>query len=289
MGESRKTSVLRAGRRRRPGRLLGPVIGAAALLAAGAMLAPAGASMRTASHHSGLGVLQPVAGEAVPLHGGTVASLNWSGYAVTGTGITGVASTFTVPTAGLIPPGFTATWAGIGGYNTSDLIQAGVGEQSLPSAPLLGPQYNAWYEILPDAETPISGCSTDPNCTVNPGDVVSVNITNTTGNTWNISISDSTRGWTFAKTLTYASSRSSAEWILEAPTLAVVQTIPAPVGVAHFGPTSTFNQGGTKTIAQGNPTMIDMGLGIGPNEATPSPLASNGQSFDVCTYSSSCT
>lgn len=286
MGESRKTFVLPVVRSRRAGRLLGSVMGAVALLAAGAMLSPAGAA--TASHHSGLGVLQPVAGEAVPLHGGTVSSLNWSGYAVTGSGITGVASTFTVPSAGLIPPGFTATWAGIGGYSTSDLIQAGVGEQSLPSAPLLGPQYNAWWETLPNAETPLSGCSPDPNCTVNPGDVVTVNITNGGGNLWKIAMADANH-WSWSKTVSYASSESSAEWILEAPTLAVVQTIPAPVGVAHFGPTSTFNQGGTKTIAQGNPTMIDMGLGIGPNEATPSPLASDGQSFDVCTYSSSCT
>ncbi|HET7523968.1 MAG TPA: G1 family glutamic endopeptidase, partial [Acidimicrobiales bacterium] len=150
MGESRKTFTLRPVRR---GRLLGSVIGAAALLAAGATLSPAGASMRAASHRSGSGVLQPVAGKAVPLHGGTVSSLNWSGYAVTGTGITGVASTFKVPTAGLVPPGFTATWAGIGGYSTSDLIQAGVGEQSLPSAPLVGPQYFAWWETLPNAET----------------------------------------------------------------------------------------------------------------------------------------
>jgi len=288
MGESRRTFVLRPGRRGRPGRLLGTVIGAAALLAAGAMLAPAGASMRAASHRSALGVLQPVAGKAVPLHGGTVSSLNWSGYAVTGTGITGVTSTFTVPTAGLIPPGFTATWAGIGGYNTSDLIQAGVGEQSLPSAPLVGAQYSAWWETLPNAETPISGCSGDPNCTVNPGDSVTVNIANAGGNNWKISMTDANH-WSWSLNVSYASSESSAEWILEAPSLAVVQTIAAPVGVAHFGPTSTFNQGGTKTIAQGNPTAIDMGLGIGPNEATPSPLAADGQSFDVCTYSSSCS
>ena len=68
--------------------------------------------------------------ERLPAHGGTADSLNWSGYAVTptGGGITAVSSTFTVPTAGLVPPGFAATWTGIGGYNTSDLIQAGTAE-----------------------------------------------------------------------------------------------------------------------------------------------------------------
>lgn len=46
-----------------------------------------------------------------------------------------------------MPPGFAATWTGIGGYNTSDLIQAGTAEQSAPSNPLLGDQYYAWYEL----------------------------------------------------------------------------------------------------------------------------------------------
>lgn len=272
---------------KRRARLIGALTGVGMLVAGSALLSPAGAASRLALHRFGTGIFQPVAGEAVPLHGGSTSSLNWSGYAVTGSGISGVASTFTVGAAGLLPPGFAAQWAGIGGFNTTDLIQAGVGEQSLPSAPLLGPQYFAWYEILPAAETPISGCTGDANCTVRPGDSVTVKITNAGGNNWNISMSDAGH-WSYAKTLSYASSESSAEWILEAPTLVAAQTIVAPVGTAHFGPLSTFTSGTTKTIAQGNPTLIDMGLGVGPNEATPSALASDGQSFNDCTYASSC-
>ena len=275
-------------RRRR--RCLGAVMAAGVMVATGALLAPAGASARASLHRFGTGVLEPVAGEAVPLQGGTVTSLNWSGYAVTGSGITGVAGSFQVPPAGLLPPGFTATWAGIGGYTSgsTDLIQAGVGEQSLPGAPLVGPQYYAWWETLPNAETPLTNCTGDSNCTVNPGDQVSVNISNAGGNTWKISMTDSGH-WSWATTTQYSSSESSAEWILEAPTLAVLQTIPAPVGTAHFGPTSTYTSGGSShTIAQGNPDLIDMGLGVGPNEATPSALASDGQSFNDCTYSNSC-
>jgi hypothetical protein len=233
------------------------------------------------------GVLQPSGHGALPLHGGTVDSLNWAGYAVTpGSGVTAVDSTFTVPSAGLLPPGFSATWAGIGGYSSSDLIQAGVGEQSLPGNPLLGAQYYAWYEILPAAETPISGCSGDPNCTVTPGDQITVEIHNVSGDTWSVNLTDAGK-WTYTKQLTYASSESSAEWIQEAPTL-VVQTIPAPVGTVHFGPTSTFTRGGTTaTIAQGNPTLIDESPGL-INEATTSPLAADGQSFNVCVYAQTC-
>lgn len=285
MGEMRAgRSVGRRGLGRRG--LAGVAVAGAALLAVGALLSPATAAGRSAARP--LGLFQPVAGESIPLHGGTVDSLNWSGYVVTPSApVTNVSSTFTVPTAGLLPPGFTATWTGIGGYTSgsTDLIQAGVGEQSLPSTPLLGPQYYAWIETLPNPEQPIQGCSGDPNCTVNPGDVVSVTINNTSGNAWTISMSDSGH-WSYSKSLNYQSSRSSAEWILEAPTLAVVQTIPAPVGTAHFGPTSTFNGG--QTIASGNPTTIDMGPGVGLNEATPSVLSSSGEAFNVCTYASSC-
>jgi hypothetical protein len=236
------------------------------------------------------GVLEPTAPNAVlPTHGGTVDSLNWSGYAVTpGSGVTAVNGSFVVPSAGALPPGFSAQWAGIGGYNTNDLIQAGVGENSTPSNPLLGPQYFAWYEILPASETPLTGCSGDANCTVRPGDAISVNIHNVSGNTWSVSVADSGH-WTYSHTLTYPSSESSAEWIQEAPTLVVLQTLPAAVGTVHFGPTSTYTHAGTtSTIAAGNPTRINESpVGV-VNEATTSPLASDGQSFNVCVYVQTC-
>ena len=62
------------------------------------------ASARTGS---GIGALVPDhKGEVLPAHGGSADSLNWSGYAVTPSSdnITAVTSTFTVPSAGLVPP-----------------------------------------------------------------------------------------------------------------------------------------------------------------------------------------
>jgi hypothetical protein len=267
--------------------LCGLVAAAAAVtvLASASIASAAGLHSRAPS---GLGVLIPAhKGQVLPLHGGTTSSLNWSGYAVTpGSGITAVSSTFIVPTAGLAPPGFAATWAGIGGYSTSDLIQAGTAEQSLPANPVLGPQYYAWYELLPNSETQLTNCSGDANCTVTPGDSISVNISDVSGSTWSISVADSGK-WSWSQNVSYSSTKSSAEWILEAPTL-VAQTILAPVGTVHFGPTSTYTDGGgTHTIAAGNPTQIDLGTGV-VNEATPSALASDGQSFNDCAYALSC-
>src|SRR4051794_2236905 len=76
---------------------------------------------------------------AIPRANATEDSLNWSGYAVTAPAaqkITNVSSTFVVPAVNSTTPGFAATWTGIGGFNTSDLIQAGTAEEYIPG---LGP------------------------------------------------------------------------------------------------------------------------------------------------------
>jgi hypothetical protein len=258
-----------------------------------AMLTGAGTAGAKAAHAKraahGLGVLVPAhKGEVLPRRGGTADSLNWSGYAVTpsASNVTAVSSAFTVPAAGLVPPGFAATWTGIGGYNSSDLIQAGTAEQSAPDNPVLGPQYYAWYELLPASETQLTNCTGDANCTVTPGDNVTVNISQVSGDTWSIAMSDAGK-WSWSKNVTYSSTESSGEWILEAPTL-VAQTVLAPVGTVHFGPTSTYTAGGTThTIAQGDPTQIFLSPGV-VNEATPSALAADGESFNDCAYAQSC-
>src|ERR1700691_4396415 len=173
-GVSRTIQTRRVTMSRR--RILRPVVrttSAAALLGAVGSFCAA-AALAGPSAQSGVNHLIRVSGD-------TADSLNWAGYAVTpGSGITGVSGTFTVPTAGELPPGFSASWAGIGGYTTSDLIQAGVSENSALGGEVLGGQYNAWYEILPASETEITGgCSGSvPSCTVNPGDKITVNIAN---------------------------------------------------------------------------------------------------------------
>ncbi len=266
---------------------------ALAVLGSGALAGATTPSHRVAAHRLDAGgvMLRANPHRALPLHGGTTTSLNWSGYAVVPTtdDITAVSSTFTVPAAGLVPPGFAATWTGIGGYDSQDLIQAGVAEQSLPSNPVLGPQYYAWYELLPASETQLTGCTGDATCAVAPGDKVTVNISQVSSGTWAISVADAGH-WTWSLDVPYASTESSAEWILEAPSLAGAQTVIAPVGTTSFGPTSTYTAGGvTHTIAQGDPVQIDLSPLAGTvNEATPSALAADGQSFNDCAYAQSC-
>jgi len=261
---------------------------AVGVLTAGALLVGASTSMA-----KGLPKIRPFepahSGEVLPLHGGTVQSGNWSGYAVTPSAdnVTGVDSSFIVPTASPLIPGFAATWDGIGGYSTSDLIQAGVSENSPETGLIEGGDYNAWYEILPASETEITDCTGNSACTVNAGDQITVDIQLVTGQTWNIDIADPTEGWTWDQDINYASSESSAEWILEAPTV-IEQTILADVGTASFGSDDTYttSDGVTHTIAAGDPTEIELspeGIGV-LEEATPSALAADGSSFNDCSY-----
>jgi hypothetical protein len=80
------------------------IVFVAMLIGAGTAGAKAGHAKRSA--HA-LGVLIPKKGTILPRHGGTADSLNWSGYAVTPSAgnVTAVSSRFTVPPAGLVPPG----------------------------------------------------------------------------------------------------------------------------------------------------------------------------------------
>jgi hypothetical protein len=62
----------------------------------------------------------------------------------------------------------------------------------------------------------------------------------------------------------------------------------AQVGAAYFGAISNYTTGGHRhTIASGRPVKVNMGAGVG-TEAVTSNLASNRQSFRVCTYALTC-
>jgi len=244
---------------------------------------------------AGLGALSLIGGLSMTAAGPATAATvgvpnisgNWAGYVATGTNITSVTGSWTVPNAGTVPPGVSATWVGIGGYKTSDLIQAGTQQASAPySSVFAGGAYGAWYELLPASPVYFTGCAGDPTCSVAPGDHMSVTITNTGGNSWNIDMTD-TGKWSYTNTtINYVSSESSAEWIHEAPSAA--GAVPIPVGgsgtVTFDGANSTVINGVTKTIGESN-AVSTVAL---PVETTVSALDSDEDGFNVCTYSLSC-
>src|SRR5438128_1026718 len=61
---------------------------------------------------------------AIPAAGGGN-SRNWAGYVATGSNYTAVRGTWVVPTVSSSRIGIDATWVGIGGVRSQDLIQSG--------------------------------------------------------------------------------------------------------------------------------------------------------------------
>jgi hypothetical protein len=183
-------------------------------------------------------------------------SSNWSGYAITGSGLSAATGSWVVPAVSASRKAtYSSSWVGIDGFNNSSLIQTGT-EQDYYNG---SAHYDAWWEILPAAETVISSIS------VHPGDVFSASVTKGSGSSWTITITDNTTRASFTTTQTYTGPQTSAEWIQEAPT---VGGRVAPL--AHYGQT-VFDPG---TVNGANPglTAADGGVMVqkGVQVSTPS-------------------
>jgi len=199
-------------------------------------------------------------------------SNNWSGYAATGGTFTGVTGTWTVPepeTSGVMAS--SATWVGIGGANSRDLIQAGTEETSDGSGLV---HYDAWIETLPQPSHPVQ-------FTVRPGDSVTVSIAQRAAGEWQISFRNNTTGQSYQTTVQYTSSLSSAEWIQEAPS-GRRQVLPLDsFGTIKFSGGSAFKDGKSVTISEAGAKPITMVDVQGNVLATPSALTADGSGFSV--------
>jgi hypothetical protein len=198
-------------------------------------------------------------------------SRNWSGYVASGGTFTAVSGTWTVPTVAPTGTSADATWVGIGGATTTDLVQAGT--QALVDKGVV--QYEAWIETLPQASQPVP-------LTVAAGDTVTVSITQRSVNFWGISMIDVTTGGSWTGTVQYASSASSAEWIQEAPSTGKGVVILDRFGTVEFTNASTVMNGTAVTPAAAHATAVTMvNRKTGVTLATPSALGPDGASFGV--------
>jgi hypothetical protein len=202
-------------------------------------------------------------------------SANWSGYAATGGTYTAVSGTWSVPQFSPdSSAGADATWVGIGGVNTHDLIQAGTQQTVSGSG---STQYQAWVETLPQASHPVP-------LTVNPGDSISISINQSPDaqDQWQVSFTNNTTGQTYQVTEHYTSSMSSAEWIEEAPSAARGRQIPLDnFGSIDFSQGSTIKDGRTVNIADAGAKPISMVARTSRQTAKPSSLGADGGSFTV--------
>jgi hypothetical protein len=229
--------------------------------------------------------------QATPLPAVTTSaetSHNWSGYATTSGTFTGVTGTWTVPqpssassTSGATP-GVGATWVGIGGVNSRDLIQAGT--QDITSGGQH--EFQAWIEMLPQASQQVP-------LAVAPGDSITVSIAESSAGSgsWQISMANNTSGKSFQTTAQYQSSESSAEWIEEAPAAGNGNTI-VPLdnfGSVSFAGASAVENGQTLDMAQAGAQSITMLNSANQALAVPSSIGSDGSSFTVTRTSAPAT
>jgi hypothetical protein len=171
-------------------------------------------------------------------------SSNWGGYAVqtiSSDPVDSVTGSWVVPTVTGTGTTYSALWVGIDGYSSSTVEQIGT-EQDVVNGKA---SYSAWWEMYP------SGSNTISKITVNAGDTITASVTyqSATSN-FLLTISDSPKGGgaaeTYSTTQALASQgrtrtvaqRSSAEWIIEAPSNGYSILPLANFGTASFSEAS---------------------------------------------------
>lgn len=201
----------------------------------------------------------------------TSSSSNWSGYAASGGTFTSVKATWTVPNVSATASGADATWVGIGGLTSNDLLQAGTQAMVDGSGTV---EYSSWIEMLPQS-------SRNVPLSVSAGDSVTVTITQQSGNDWLIAMKNNTTNGTYSVTVQYNSSNSSAEWVQEAPSIGRGLVSLDQFGAVQFSGASAVRDGKTMSASALGAKAITMINGQGQAIAQPSTIGGDGSSFTV--------
>jgi hypothetical protein len=207
-------------------------------------------------------------------------STNWSGYAVSADAgaVTAVSGSWTVPTVTGSGTSDSSAWVGIDGFNSPTVEQTGTAMDLVNGHA----QYSAWYELFPSAEVTISSVA------VHPGDTIDASVTyNTAAKDFVLTITDATDHGTFTTTQSAPTAqRSSAEWIVEAPS-----SNAGVLPLANFGSVTVANAQATINGVRGpidkgfqNTTVNQINMVNGSTEAveaTTSSVAASGSGFTV--------
>lgn len=233
-------------------------------------------------------------------------SFNWSGYAVTGSkgSVTDVKGSWIVPAVTCTGSdlgstgGYSSFWIGIDGWNSSTVEQLGTDSDCVSAEGTSNtPTYYAWYEFYPKPSMYIGNPTNNfKGYIVQPGDVMSAEVKAGSRSSFTVTISNQTKGWTFARTSSVShAQQSSAEWIAEAPSgcntaggfcpLPDFGTIDFGSGFTHVLHTSYATVSG-KTLPLGSFSTIQEAVMVNyPSGATimaqPSAVEDGNTSFSV--------
>jgi hypothetical protein len=226
-------------------------------------------------------------------HGnGTAESTNWSGYAVLGSSFTSASGSWVVPAvncSGVRGDQYSAFWVGLDGYSSSTVEQTGTLSDCVGRTAV----YSAWYEFYPQGLIEIGSLP------VKPGDIMFASVVySTSTEKFTVTIKDETTGKSYSKSASVSgASRSSAEWIAEAPCCTNGGGILplADFGTVNFGADSTGVSGTNFATDSSNSGSIGSFLSVNyveinktgssssPQTSTCTALSSDGTSFS-CTW-----
>ena len=182
-------------------------------------------------------------GAAPAASANTAQSSNWAGYAVHRSGVQfkKVTGTWTQPSATCTPgrATYSAVWVGIGGFDVHSPALEQIGTESDCTASGRAVS-SAWYELVPAASRAV-------RLTVKPGDRMRAGVT-VNGNAVTLTLTDLTRHRSFSKRLHPAVvDTTSAEWILEAPSVCSNAWSCRTLPLADFGSTGFTAAGATSS------------------------------------------
>jgi hypothetical protein len=211
-------------------------------------------------------------------------SLNWAGYAVTGTTMTSVSGSWIVPTVTCRKntTQLDSTWVGLDGFASSDPTVEQIGTDS-DCAKTRGshhgtPTYYVWYEMYP------AGAVLPVGYPVAPGELISGTVTATGPTTYSLSLTNG--AWHFSVgnlTSPGQPQNASAEWITEAPSncrASGCTVVPLPnFGILQFG--SAQANGKPIDSSSFTSTEIDMSNKNGKKLRAKTSNLSGGDAFTV--------
>jgi hypothetical protein len=206
----------------------------------------------------------------------TGTTTNWSGYAVDGPAgsmndVSGswVVPAVTGPTGKKVKTQYSSFWVGIDGDNSNTVEQIGTDSDWTNGEAV----YYAWYEFYPAASRNINSVS------VQPGDVMTASVHWNSGNSFTVTLTNTSTNETFSQTGSVNANRTSAEWIAEAPSGGGILPL-ADFGTVDFT-NCTANGQAIGAFASADTEQINMATKHGVIKASTTPLAADGESFDV--------